>query len=166
MGDMYREILVKKKTSIAAKLLKGLVTVLTVFCFFVGVMAPVMLIGAAVFGALLFFVVPKLDVEYEYLYVNGSLDIDAIYSKQKRKKVGSYDVEELEIAAPEKSHALDSYLNQGNAKVIDYTSSDPHAKKYIMIYNKEKGRQIIKVEVDDVILNDLRRMAPRKVNLM
>ena len=157
MGDMYREILVKKKTSIAAKLLKGLVTVLTVFFFFV---------GAAVFGALLFFVVPKLDVEYEYLYVNGSLDIDAIYSKQKRKKVGSYDVEELEIAAPEKSHALDSYLNQGNAKVIDYTSSDPHAKKYIMIYNKEKGRQIIKVEVDDVILNDLRRMAPRKVNLM
>lgn len=166
MGDMYREIMVKKKTSIGAKLLKGLITVLTVFCFFVGVMAPVMLIGAAVFGALLYFVVPKLDVEYEYLYVNGSLDIDAIYSKQKRKKVGSYDVEELEIAAPEKSHVLDSYLNQGNAKVIDYTSSDEHVKKYIMIYNKEKGRQIIKVEVDDVILNDLRRMAPRKVNLM
>lgn len=165
MGDMYREILVKKKTSGGAKFLKGLMTTMTVLCLLAGFVIPVLLVGAVVFGLLTYFVAPKLDVEYEYLYVNGELDIDAIYSRQKRKRVGSYDVSELEILAPAKSHALDSYLNNG-AKVTDYTSGDEHVKSYIMVFNKEKGRQIIKTEIDDVIIGDLRRVAPRKVNLI
>lgn len=165
MGDMYREILVKKKTSGGAKFLKGLMTTMTVLCLLAGFVIPVLLVGAVVFGLLTYFVAPKLDVEYEYLYVNGELDIDAIYSRQKRKRVGSYDVSELEILAPAKSHALDSYLNNG-AKVTDYTSGDEHVKSYIMVFNKEKGRQIIKTEIDDVIIGDLHRVAPRKVNLI
>lgn len=165
MSDMYREILVKKKMSAGSKLLKGFLTVMTVLCLLAGMMIPILLIGAIVFGLLTFFVGPKLDVEYEYLYVNGELDIDAIYSRQKRKRAGSYDVAELEILAPAKSHALDSYLNNG-AKVKDYTSGDESVKSYIMVYNMEKGREIIKVEIDDTIVNDIRRMAPRKVNLM
>ena len=48
----------------------------------------------------------------KYLYVNGELDIDAIYSKQKRKKMGSYDASELEILAPENSHELDSFKDE------------------------------------------------------
>lgn len=165
MSDMYREILVKKKMSAGSKLLKGFLTVMTVLCLLAGMMIPILLIGAIVFGLLTFFVGPKLDVEYEYLYVNGELDIDAIYSRQKRKRAGSYDVAELEILAPAKSHALDSYLNNG-AKVKDYTSGEENVKSYIMVYNMEKGREIIKVEIDDTIVNDIRRMAPRKVNLM
>ena len=165
MGDMYREILVKKKTSAGAKFLKGFMSAMAVLCLLAGFIIPILLVGAVVFGLLTYFVAPKLDVEYEYLYVNGELDIDAIYSRQKRKRVGSYDVAELEILAPAKSHALDSYLNNG-AKVADYTSGDEHAKSYIMVYNKEKGREIIKVEIDEVIVNDIRRVAPRKVNLM
>ena len=109
--------------------------------------------------------VPKLEVEYEYLYVNGELDIDAIYSKQKRKKMGSYDASELEILAPENSHELDSFKNKKDLKLKDYTSLDPHAKCYILVFNKEKGQEMIKVELDESILNDLRRIAPRKVNL-
>lgn len=166
MGDMYREILVKKKTPLVNKLLKGFLTVMTVLCVIFGMMIPLLLIGAIVFGLLLVFVAPRLDVEYEYLYVNGELDIDAIYSRQKRKKVGSYDVAEMEILAPAKSHALDSYLNKNGAKVIDYTSGDENAKSYIMIFNQDKGQVIIKVELDDAIINDVRRMAPRKVNLV
>ena len=165
MSDMYREILVKKKMSAGSKLLKGFLTVMTVLCLLAGMMIPILLIGAIVFGLLVFFVGPKLDVEYEYLYVNGELDIDAIYSRQKRKRAGSYDVAELEILAPAKSHALDSYLNNG-AKVKDYTSGEENVKSYIMVYNMEKGREIIKVEIDEAIVNDIRRMAPRKVNLM
>ncbi len=166
MSDMYREIMIQKKTPMIKKLLKGMLPVLTVLFLFAGMVMPLLLIGAVAFGLATFFLAPKLEVEYEYLYVNGELDIDAIYSRQKRKKVGSYDVAELEILAPSNSHALDSYLNGKNASVKDYTSGDPQVKSYILIYNKDKGQEMIKVELDDVILNDMRRMAPRKVNLM
>lgn len=166
MSDMYREIMVKKPTPVLNRFLKGFLPVITVVCLVMGMVAPLLLIGAIGFGLLTYFVAPKLDVEYEYLYVNGELDIDAIYSKQKRKRVGSFDVEELEIIAPAKSHALDSYVNGKGAKVVDFTSGDPQAKAYMAVYNKDKGRMIIKVELDDAIMNDLRRTAPRKVNLM
>ena len=106
----------------------------------------------------------RLDVEYEYLYVNGELDVDAIYSKQKRKRIASYDMAELEILAPSTSHALDSYLNQQGAKVRDFTSRDPQAQSYTLVFSKEGKRDIIKVELNDTILGDIRRIAPRKVN--
>ncbi len=166
MSDMYREILVKKKMSLGSRFLKSMLTVMTVLCLVGGLIMPLLLIGAIAFGLLAFFVGPKLDVEYEYLYVNGSLDIDAIYSKQKRKRVGDFDMAELEILAPEKSHALDSYLNKSGARVKDFTSGDPDVKKYIMVFNQDQGQVMIKVEIDDAIIADIRRIAPRKVNLV
>lgn len=165
MNDTYSEIMVKKPMSFGSKFLKGLLPVLTFVFLFGGTIIWPLWVGAIVFGVLTFFVAPKLDVEYEYLYVNGELDIDAIYSKQKRKRIGSYDVSELEIIAPANSHVLDSYLNKG-VKVKDFTSGDEHAKCFIAVYNKEKEKVIIKVELDETILKDLRRVAPRKVNLM
>lgn len=168
MSDMYREILVSRKTPFVNRLLKVAAIAATAI-FLVGGMFFLNLIFLVIGVALAvccFFFLPKLEVEYEYLYVNGELDIDAIYSKQKRKRIAGYDMTELEILAPDKSHALDSYLNQSGVKVRDFTSGDPKVKSYILIFSKENKREIIKAELDDVILTDVRRIAPRKVNLM
>ncbi len=165
MSDMYKEILVKKKMSVGNKLLKGVMITLTVLLVVVGFVIWPLLIAGVALGVVSFFVVPKLDVEYEYLYVNGELDVDAIYSKQKRKRIGSYDMVNLEVAAPEKSHALDAYRNKQGVKIKDYTSGEPEAKSYILVMNQEKGQEIVKVELDEEILNDIRRIAPRKVNM-
>lgn len=168
MSDLYREILIQRKTPFGNKILKGVLIGLTVFLIIAGILLHpiIMLVGVAVGLASWFFAIPKLEVEYEYLYVNGELDIDAIYSKQKRKRIASYDMQELEILAPEKSHALDCYKNQQETKVKDFTSGDLDAKAYILVMNKENKREMVKVELDDVILNDIRRIAPRKVNLL
>ena len=60
---------------------------------------PIILLLAVVMGVVDYFKLPSLDLEYEYLYVNGELDIDKIMSKQKRKRVGSYDMKKVEIVA-------------------------------------------------------------------
>lgn len=165
MSDMYREILVKRETPASRKLLKGVMIAASAACILMGVMIwPLLLVGL-VLAVVTFVVTPKFDVEYEYLYVNGELDIDAIYSKQKRKRIGSYDMAELEVMAPEKSHALDSYMNNKSLKMKDFTSGNPQAKSYILVMNSDNARQCVKVELDDVIVNDIRRIAPRKVNL-
>lgn len=167
MNDSYREILIQRETPAVNRLLKGALIGLTVVGLVGGILLmPLLLIVGIAFGVASFFVIPRLEVEYEYLYVNGELDIDAIYSRQKRKKVGSYSMEELEVLAPEKSHALDSYLNRSGVKVKDFSSGDGQTKCYVLVFNKEKGQEIIKVELDEAIINDIRRLAPRKVNLM
>ncbi len=138
---------------------------MTGICVVIGIIFWPFLIGALAFLLLSIFVGPKMEVEYEYLYVNGELDIDAIYSKQKRKRICSYDMEHLEVLAPAKSHALDSYLNRQGAKYDDYSSGKAPEKSYILVFNEEKGQKMIEVELDDAIIADIRRIAPRKVNL-
>lgn len=163
MNDSYKEILISRKTPMRDTVLKGLLIAATALCFIVGLVMPLFLIGAIALGILCYFKVPKFDVEYEYLYVNGELDVDAIYSKQKRKRLGSYDMAELEVLAPSESHALDPY--RGKLKIKDYTSLDPQKKSYLLIFNKDKGQEMVKFELDDEVLQDIRRIAPRKVNL-
>lgn len=168
MGDMYREILIQKEKTSAAGLLKGALIAVNVLVFVAGIILhPLFLLAGIVLAVVLYLLVlPRFDVEYEYLYVNGSLDIDVIYSKQKRKKAASYDVNEMEILAPEKSHALDSYKNGNNVKIRDFSSGKADARSFILVFNKDKERELVKVELDDDIIQDIRRLAPRKVNLM
>lgn len=165
MGDMYREILVKRETPASKKALKGIMIGASALLIVAGFVLWPLLIAGAVLAVVTALVTPKFNVEYEYLYVNGELDIDAIYSRQKRKRVASFDMAELEILAPENSHALDFYKNNKNMKLQDYSSGDPHAKAYILVINSDKERRCVKAELDDVIVNDIRRIAPRKVNL-
>lgn len=165
MSDMYREILVKRETPASKKALKGIMIGASVLLIVGGFVIWPLLIAGAVLAVVTAIVTPKFNVEYEYLYVNGELDIDAIYSKQKRKRVGSFDMAELEILAPENSHALDFYKNNKSLKVLDFTSGNPQAKAYMLVMNGDKERKSVKVELDDVIVNDIRRIAPRKVNL-
>ena len=164
MSDLYREILVKREMPASARILKGALIGLVVLCLLGGIMVTPLLLPVGVVLGVVFwiFVLPKLDVEYEYLYVNGELDIDVIYSRQKRKRIDSYDMQELELMAPTKSHALDSYVNGQGVKIKDFTSGRPDQKSYTLVLNKEKGREIIRVEFDDVVVNDIRRISPRK----
>ena len=165
MNDSYKEILVKRQTPVGMRVLKGALIGLTVLSLVAGLLMWPLLIVGAILIAVDYFVVPKFDVEYEYLYVNGELDIDAIYSRQKRKKMGTYDMAELEILARSDSHAIDSYKNKQGVKINDYTSLDPQVKSYLLVFNKEKGQEMIRVELEDSIISDIRRIAPRKVNL-
>ena len=88
MGDLYSELLVKKDKTAKDSLLKYGLIVLTVLAVFAGlIITPLALIIAVALGIACYFVIPKTDVEYEYLFINGDFDIDMIMSKTKRKKL-------------------------------------------------------------------------------
>ena len=164
MGDSYREIMVKRETSAMDQVKKISLIGLTVFMFAAGIfITPLLLLAGLALAIVCYFIVPGFDLEYEYLYVNGELDIDKIMSKQKRKKCASYDMNLLEIMAPSNSHALDSYRNKKDIKIRDFTSRRQDVLSYTLIFNLEKGQELVKVELDEAIVGDIRRIAPRKV---
>ena len=119
MSDYYTEQLIKKQTTMKDVFLKALlvslsiVSVLIVFLFPLGIIIPIGVIAATVI------LIRRLDVEYEYLYVNGDLDIDKIMHKAKRKRVFSMNVNDLEVLAPIDAIELRQYQR---AKVLDYSS--------------------------------------------
>ena len=73
----------------------------------------------------------NLDLEYEYVYVNGELDIDKIMSKSK-KTFKIFDLTKLELIAPLNSHRMDYHNHNTNLKVLDYSSGKKDHKRFML----------------------------------
>ncbi len=168
MSDLYTEVIVKRKATARDGICKILLIALTALSAVAAFLLPLGIIGFLVFVAFCvadYFLLPTFDVEFEYLYVNGELDVDKIYSKQKRKRVYRCDLKGLEILAPSTSHALDYYNQNKGIKTYDFSSREEGAKTYTMILKGEKELERVIFEPNEVILRDMKRMAPREVNL-
>lgn len=160
MSDFYTEQLIKKQADVKDLVIKAvlvaiaIVSVLTVFIFPVGLILPIIII------ACVWFLMSRLNVEYEYLYVNGDLDIDKIMNKSKRKRIFSTNAEEMELLAPADSPRLDQFRG---AKVVNLSSGRPDARLYAMIVSKNGQTAKLIFEPNDTIVEGLFMLAPRKV---
>lgn len=166
MGDLYSELLVKKDKTAKDSLLKYGLIVLTVLAVFAGlIITPLALIIAVALGIACYFVIPKTDVEYEYLFINGDFDIDMIMSKTKRKKVKSFKLSESDLAAPLDSHRLDYYNGNQNMKVLDFSSGNPEHKRFGVITRLDGNLCKIILEPDEALAQAMKNSAPSKVFL-
>ena len=166
MGDLYSELLVKKDKTAKDSLLKYGLIVLTVLAVFAGlIITPLALIIAVALGIACYFVIPKTDVEYEYLFINGDFDIDMIMSKTKRKKVKSFKLSESDLAAPLDSHRMDYYNGNQNMKVLDFSSGNPEHKRFGVITRLEGNLCKIILEPDEALAQAMKNSAPSKVFL-
>ena len=67
------------------------------------------------------------------------------------------------MVAPVKSHELDYYRQSKDLKVVDCSSGEENANVYGMVIKDEKGMKLVLFEPNQEILDDMRRIAPRKV---
>lgn len=133
MSDLYTEVLVKKQQTGKDKVIKGVLIFFTVLFAAAGIMMnPLILLLALVLGIVDYIFIPKLSVEFEYLYVNGELDIDRIYSQSRRKRAASYELSNMEILAPYQSHQLDSYKKKPEYQTLQ-----------LFIRNRRTGPQTV-----------------------
>ena len=100
MNDYYTEQMVKKQADMKDMLIKAVLIAVTIVSFLIVLMFPVGLILPVAMIVLDVFMFRRLNVEYEYLFLNGDLDIDKIMNKAKRKKVFSASVKDMEFFAP------------------------------------------------------------------
>ncbi len=168
MGDLYSECIVKRKTPIYTIAIKLFLLIATFIAltFMVLMLSVIPFIIAVAFGIVYYFYATGVDLEFEYTFVNGELDVDKIMNKSRRRRILAFDFSHLEIMARENSHLLDSY-RQKNCKTYDFTSLKAENKdKVYVIYGTDKNEMIrILFEPDEKMLNDMRNNAPRKVNI-
>ena len=161
MGDTYVEYMVARKPSVIMKFLKILLIMLTVVFVLIGFFNFIALIIAAAAAAGAYFASLNADIEYEYLYLEREISVDKVMAKSRRKKVGTFSVEQMEIFAPLNSHRLDSYRNM-NTKTLDYSSgiANQPERRYMMIYN---GNTKVILEPNEEMIKAVQSVAPRKV---
>ena len=135
MSDLYSELLVKKERTAKDRLVKGSIIALIVLLVLAGLfIMPLLLIAAIVLGVCAYlFIFPGTDLEFEYLFVNGELDIDKIMAKSKRKRVKSLNITECDIMAPLNSHRMDYYNSNQKLKVQDFSSGNPEHKRFAIV---------------------------------
>ena len=160
MGDYYTEQLVAKKATATDKLVKAVMVAVTAVSCAAFLIFPFALIVPVILICVCVFVFRSLDVEYEYLYVNGTLDIDKIKAKSKRKRVFSMEMTDLEVIAPAGAPELGQYHG---LKAKNYGSGVPGADCYEMIIVKNGETHKIIFEPNEVIIDGMRMLAPRKV---
>ncbi|MCH5258251.1 MAG: hypothetical protein J1F18_00800 [Lachnospiraceae bacterium] len=163
MSETYVECLVARKSSMLMTFLKFFLIMMAVvlLLFGVGTGYVAALILGIVAGVGAYFATMNADIEYEYLYVDKEISVDKVLAKSKRKKAGTYSVEQMEIFAPLNSHRLDSYRNR-DTKTVDYSSgieSQPE-RRYMMVCNG--GIRVI-LEPNEALIKAVQTVAPRKV---
>lgn len=119
------------------------------------------IIGAAII-VIMIYMFPRLNVEYEYIFVDGQLDFDKIMGKAKRKTALRIDFDQVEIMAPMNSSSLGNY---SNAQLIlkDFSSGEKDSKPYVIIANVDNRKMKILFEPDENMVGVIRQKSPRKV---
>lgn len=167
MSDLYSELLVKKEKTMKDNLVKTAAIGGTALLVLAGLFIhPLIMLPAIILGVVSYmFVIPKTDLEYEYLFVNGDMDIDVIMAKSKRKKAGSFHMSETDLIAPMDSHRLDYYKSNQKLKVLDFSSGNEKNKRYGVVTRNEKETYMMIIEPDADMAKALKNSAPSKVFL-
>ena len=165
MNDAIYEHIVTRKSGPFDLVKKILVIFLLVIIFMIsflildGFAFVVILILGFLSNAFIF---SKLNKEYEYTLLNHDMDVDVIYSRQKRKRILSFDFQKAEIIAPRDSPRLRSFNIE---RTYDFSSGDPNEKVFSIIIPLDQKRTCIMIEPDQGMINHMRPWMGSKFHL-
>lgn len=167
--DNFAEQLVKKQLSGSERTKKMLTIVGGILITLILVAGSVLMLGqgfVSFIGLLLavgsgygtFFLVQNMEVEYEYTFTNGELDIDKIIAKKKRREMlsvsiskftdfGKYDGE-----TPEETDDMTVVLATSNIVSEEYYADFPH---------EEYGSTRLVFCPDEKMLGNIKKSLPR-----
>ena len=166
MGDVFKEQLVTKKRTFEDNMLFFLIILAACMLLFlvIPLLGNFFLIGAAlvIYGA--YWLLQRLNIEYEYILTNDELDIDIIMSKSKRKKLLTVSVKNFEIMAHIND---DNYAHEfrGFDKVLDYSSREIKDNTYIAMFNYNNQKIKMIFEPNEEILKGIFQYIPRKLHI-
>ncbi|MDP4177221.1 MAG: DUF6106 family protein [Bacillota bacterium] len=123
---------------------------------------PPLSILLIVIGVALFIYKRHLYVEYEYILIDGEMDIDKIFEMSKRKTVVSFNVKEIELLALEDSNYVKDFSGKPS-KIINAVPKDKEEKAYIAMVTGRKDRFQLRFLPDEKILDLLYKYCPRSV---
>ncbi len=160
MDQTFLEVLVARKKNMAAAILKVVCGILAALSLLMLPASVFFLATALLFGAGAYFCHLQEFIEYEYSYVCRELTVDKIMARSKRKSEANYEIDKIEVGAPQGSYHLDAYRSR-NYRVKDY-SSRSDVKTYVFYY---EGQVKVILDADEGLLQAFHGAAPSKMFL-
>lgn len=156
MNDAFYELLVPQKAKfkdIASVILISAAIILLTFIGFSFIGMYAALLGAAGFGAVAYFLLPRLKKEHEYYLLNYTLEISLIENKANRKSLMEFDIRKADIVAPCGSPQLAGFRP---TKILDFSSGIKSADIYSIILPWDHELCNILIEPDETMKEQMR----------
>lgn len=181
--DTYIEELVQKKKeakeyAITALLILGGI-ILTMFFVMLMLALPLVIEGAFVqmitmlcpililalwYGV--YILNTKLSIEYEYILINSSFDVDKIMSKKGRKRVVSIDIKDATlIASTDDNMNNHIYKNPSGVKIINCSALSETLNTYFIDCTVEGERSLILIQPTSKMIEAFSKFNPRAVKI-
>ncbi len=164
MSDVFVEQLVKREKNKQASIKKGLyifiALILSVLIFLFVPSFGIFLIPLFWMGA--YFLIRRENVEYEYIFTSGELDIDKIINQTSRKRMFTIDIREIHIMAKKSSESSYGEFRNFN-KEYDFSSGVENENTYVFIFKHEQQLIKISFEPDEKVLKSIRMYIANKI---
>ena len=164
MIDDFIEQLVKRQATPVTYAKKAGLIILTLLVIVVTIkfLPSAVIIAAGLMVWLDVFLFGRMNIEYEYVYFEGELDIDRIANQATRKRLFTINVKDMDVIAPTNAQEM---LGYQHLKLIDYSTRTPGNKTYEMVVKQGAEKVRVRFEPNENILNAMKNIAPRKVVL-
>lgn len=107
-----------------------------------------------VWGLVWFFLIFRMEVEFDYIYypTDGDLEVARITNKSRRKLILQTNLDEMMLLAPEGNDAILQYSHDASFKRIDYSSKRRGAKCYLLFCKGRKDKICLRFEPSNEML--------------
>jgi len=163
MGDVFKEQIIKRNPTFKDTLKRvGII----IGAFFLSILSFMFLGPFAVFVAFAvcfaaYFAMSFFNVEYEYVFTNGDLDIDIIYSKSRRKRLFSSHVNHFDIMCHvEDKTRIGEFQSAQETK--DYSSGTVTENTYAFLTNHNGKRVKFIIEPNKKMLKAIGTVLTRR----
>ncbi len=162
--DSYKEQIIKVKPTLSTYFSKALIWLLALAIAFVSFyfaihsgLTFIMLLSAAVIYAA-YKVNCSLNIEFEYIATNGSVDVDKIINKSSRKRIVSFDCAKVEMV--EKTDSFKQKL----PGVKTFICTDNLESAYIFtVPTKEFGKCRVVFSPNEEFIKHIKMFVPRSL---
>lgn len=169
MNDYKMTKQVKRKAKKATRFLRGLMIGFGVFFILCGIAIHQSFMLAGFLLVVLYYGYGIFsEKEYEYTMEDGQFMVDVIYGRKMRHQAHAFDLKDLEVVAPPYHEAVGKYRkDRGTVKLpkYDYTSYEDEIPYYTMIIMENREKIKILLDLDENMLQALKRRFPQKVYL-
>ncbi|WZL80361.1 DUF6106 family protein [Vallitaleaceae bacterium 9-2] len=167
-NDVFKEQLVKRENNGKDMMKKIGIIAGAIVLVFIASMIPIitglglLLPLIVLIGWVAIVLVRRLNLEYEYIFTNGELDIDRIFNKSKRKRAISIEVRSIHVMIHAK-HPDYKQETSNVQKVLDFSSGVESDQLYAAILDHEGKRTMLLMEPNDTLIDGIKMYIPRKV---
>ena len=170
--DIFTECMVKKKKG-TIDYLKVVLCILIIITVLMAMpfVSQVKYVGIILFMVcagviyLLYNIIISINLEYEYIFTNGAMDVDKIIAARRRKRITSLNARSIEIMASVHSNEAGAYANDKSIKRYYACTSVDDSDTYFVIYSENDKKYMLIFNPNETIKEGFKRLNPQKVFL-